>query len=82
MHTSEKRGQLSSSKPGDSLAVSKRLQQELMTIMTSEDQTVSAFPEGDSLFSWLGTIQGPKGTVFEGFKFTLSFKFPAGKKPG
>jgi hypothetical protein len=24
---------------------------------------VSAFPEGESLFKWIGTISGPKGTV-------------------
>jgi ubiquitin-conjugating enzyme E2 C len=78
VHTSSKQGQVSNTTTCDSQAISKRLQQELMTMMTSEDQTVSAFPEGDSLFTWLGTIQGPTGTVYEGFKFTLNLKFPAG----
>eukprot|EP00884_Botryococcus_braunii_P015665 jgi/Botrbrau1/2782/Bobra.0164s0059.1 len=77
VHTSAKQGQVSNARVCDSQAVSKRLQQELMTMMTSEDQTVSAFPEGDSLFTWLGTIQGPVGTVYQGFKFTLNLKFPA-----
>jgi ubiquitin-conjugating enzyme E2 C len=27
------------------------------------DRNVSAFPEGESLFKWIGTISGPKGTV-------------------
>jgi len=39
---------------------------------------VSAFPEGDNLFSWIGTIQGATGTVYEGLSFKLSLKFPTG----
>ncbi len=27
------------------------------------DKTVSAFPDGDNLFNWKGTIQGAAGTV-------------------
>lgn len=27
------------------------------------DQSVSAFPEGENLFKWVGTITGPEGTV-------------------
>lgn len=80
VHTSAKQGQVSNARTCDSQAVSKLLQQELMTMMTSEDQTVSAFPEGDSLFTWLGTIQGPMGTVYQGFKFVLNLKFPPGAK--
>lgn len=41
----------------DSAAVAKRLQQELMSMMTSGDKGISAFPQGDSLFSWVGTIE-------------------------
>ena len=29
----------------------------------SADPGVSAFPEGDNLFRWIGTIEGGKGTV-------------------
>ena len=32
------------------------------TQMTT-DQGVSAFPEGDNMFKWVGTIRGPVGTV-------------------
>eukprot|EP01108_Squamamoeba_japonica_P009580 TRINITY_DN9035_c0_g1_i1.p1 TRINITY_DN9035_c0_g1~~TRINITY_DN9035_c0_g1_i1.p1 ORF type:complete len:188 (-),score=83.25 TRINITY_DN9035_c0_g1_i1:85-606(-) len=52
-----------------SAAVGKRLQKELMTLMMSGNKDVSAFPDGDNLFSWIGT-------VFEGSKFKLSLKFP------
>jgi hypothetical protein len=29
----------------------------------SGDKGISAFPNGDDVFSWIGTIIGPKGTV-------------------
>jgi len=38
-------------------AVTKRLQQELMSLMCGGDSGVSAFPAGDNLFNWVGTIQ-------------------------
>lgn len=37
-------------------AVTKRLQQELTTLMFGGESGVSAFPSGDSLFTWVGTI--------------------------
>ncbi|PNF17979.1 Ubiquitin-conjugating enzyme E2 C, partial [Cryptotermes secundus] len=40
------------------------------------DRNVSAFPEGESLFKWIGTISGPKGTVYEDLTFKLSLEFP------
>merc|ERR1711988_792352 len=63
---------------GDGTSVTKRLQTELMQLMMSGDQSVSAFPEGDNLFSWIGTITGSPGTVYEGLSFKLSLKFPSG----
>jgi len=33
------------------------------------DRSVSAFPEGESLFKWIGTISGPIGTVRSLFSF-------------
>ena len=63
---------------GDSVALTKRLQSELMSLMASADPGVSAFPDGDSLFSWLGTIQGAVSTVYEGLSYKLSLKFPSG----
>ncbi len=63
---------------GDCVALTKRLQSELMSLMGSADPGVSAFPDGDSLFSWLGTIQGAGSTVYEGLSYKLSLKFPSG----
>ncbi|KAI9329174.1 ubiquitin conjugating enzyme E2-C, Ubc11 [Obelidium mucronatum] len=57
-------------------AVAKRLQSELMQLMMSNTQGVSAFPEADNLLSWAATIQGPAGTVYEGLTYKLSMKFP------
>ena len=66
------------SHPVDSHAVTKRLQSELMGLMASADAGVSAFPDGDSLFSWVGTIHGAAGTAYEGLSYKLSLRFPTG----
>ena len=62
-------------------AVSKRLQSELMALMTAGDAGVSAFPEGDSLFFWVGSIEGAAGTVYAGMRFKMSLRFPAVRPP-
>lgn len=38
---------------------------------------VSAFPDGDNLFHWLGTIHGPAGTPYEGHAYRIKMAFPA-----
>jgi len=57
-------------------SVSKRLQTELMNLMMKPESGVSAFPEGDSLFRWVGTIEGPLHTVYEGLTYKLTLEFP------
>lgn len=37
---------------------------------------VSAFPDGDTLYRWIGTIEGPANTVYDGLKYKLTFLFP------
>lgn len=59
----------------DSSSVKKRLQQELMSLMMSSDDGVSAFPEEDNMFKWVGTIEGPQETVYEGLKYHLTLDF-------
>ncbi|KAI8539822.1 hypothetical protein RHMOL_Rhmol09G0212900 [Rhododendron molle] len=44
--------------------------------MSSGDIGVSAFPEGESIFAWIGTIEGGKGTTYEGLSYKLSLRFP------
>lgn len=36
---------------------------------------ISAFPEGDNILSWKGTITGVEGTVYEGMEYKLSLTF-------
>jgi len=57
-------------------SVNKRLQSELMQLMMSGDTGISAFPEGDNIFQWTGTISGGDGTVYEGYTYKLQLKFP------
>ncbi|XP_067410669.1 ubiquitin-conjugating enzyme E2 C [Emydura macquarii macquarii] len=67
--------------PGSSAArgsVGKRLQQELMTLMMAGDAGISAFPESDNLFRWIGTIDGAAGTVYQDLRYKLSLEFPDG----
>lgn len=42
----------------------------------SGDPGISAFPESDNMFSWVGTINGGKDTVYEGLSYKLSLRFP------
>ncbi|XP_043824833.1 ubiquitin-conjugating enzyme E2 C-like isoform X2 [Dromiciops gliroides] len=68
-------------KPGVGAArrsVDKRLQQELMTLMMSGDKGISAFPESDNLFKWVGPIHGAVGTEYEDLRYKLSLEFPSG----
>ncbi|KAK2349491.1 ubiquitin-conjugating enzyme E2-17 kDa [Trifolium repens] len=54
-----------------------RLQKELMALMMSGgDLGVSAFPVGENIFTWVGTIEGGKGTLYEGLSYKLSLRFP------
>ena len=41
-----------------------------MSIMMEGSEDCTAFPEGDNLFSWVGTIVGSDGTAYE----KLSYK--------
>lgn len=34
-----------------------------MVLMMSTEKGVSAFPDGENLFKWIGTIAGPRDTV-------------------
>ena len=48
----------------------------MLIIQTRGDPGVSAFPEGDNIFSWVGTIKGSLGTVYDGLSYKLCLKFP------
>ncbi|XP_072013893.1 ubiquitin-conjugating enzyme E2 C-like [Amphiura filiformis] len=61
----------------DGHSVSKRLQRELMALMMSASPGISAFPEGDDIFKWVGTLEGAAGTVYEDLKYKISLHFPS-----
>ena len=48
-----------------------------MVFQTSGNKDVSAFPEADNLFEWVGTIKGSSGTVYAGMEYKLKLKFPS-----
>ena len=76
--TTTKKSENVTNLPKDRHSVSKRLQQELLSLMMSGEKGVSAFPDGDNLFKWIGTISGPIGTVYEGLEYRLVLEFPNG----
>ncbi len=47
----------------------KRLQKELMGLMMSKDEGISAFPDADNILSWTATIDGA-----DQFQFMLTFR--------
>ncbi|CAM0880892.1 unnamed protein product [Alopecurus aequalis] len=58
-------------------SVVRRLQSELMALMMGGDPGVSAFPEGDNIFQWIGTIDGSAATAYEGTSYRLALAFPS-----
>ena len=40
------------------------------------DGMVSAFPEEDNFFKWVGTLKGSDGTVYEGLEYKIALFFP------
>ena len=58
-------------------SVVRRLQSELMALMMGGDPGVSAFPEGDNMLHWVGTIDGSAGTAYEGTSYRLALAFTA-----
>ena len=43
----------------------------------SGNSGVSAFPDGDNLFSWAAQITGGAGTLYEDLTYKLSLSFPS-----
>jgi ubiquitin-conjugating enzyme E2 C len=67
----------SGSAPAASAAsTTKRLTQELMGLMSSGNKDVTAFPDNDNLFLWVGQINGTAGTVYEGLAYKIQLSFP------
>ncbi|XP_038076258.1 probable ubiquitin-conjugating enzyme E2 C [Patiria miniata] len=56
--------------------VTNRLNQELMQLMMSPPKGISAFPDGDNIFSWKATVEGSPDSMYEGLNYKLSMTFP------
>lgn len=54
--------------------VSKILHKDLSEIMANPLEGISAFPE-ESMQTWMGTIEGPSGSHYDGKKFRLKIEF-------
>lgn len=47
-----------------------------MDLMRIADKGISAFPETENLFKWIGTIHGGSDTVYADQRYRLSMEFP------
>ena len=43
----------------------------------SGNKDVTAFPDGDNMFAWTGSVKGVAGTAYEGMVFRVRLVFPA-----
>ncbi|KAF2716282.1 hypothetical protein K431DRAFT_307924 [Polychaeton citri CBS 116435] len=57
--------------------VIKRLQSELMALMTSPTPGLSAFPAGNDMTKWTATIEGPADTPYAKLTFKLTLSYPS-----
>jgi len=57
-------------------SVTSRLMKELSEIMCSTDKSVTAFPDEEDTFKWVGKIKGPEGSVYSDKAYKLSLRFP------
>ncbi|PFH46117.1 hypothetical protein AMATHDRAFT_70602 [Amanita thiersii Skay4041] len=74
---SSQKSNVTTSNQQNSGSVTKRLGNELMTLMMSSSPGISAFPKSDgNLFEWVGTIEGAPETVYAGLAFRISISFP------
>lgn len=56
--------------------VAKRLQSDLMMLIMNPIKGVSAFPDGDNLLLWKGTVEGNDDGVYAGMEYSLTISFP------
>ena len=49
----------------------------ILFLQMSGDQGVSAFPDGDNLFSWVATIHGAAETMYDKLSYKLTLRFPS-----
>ena len=45
-----------------------------MSLMMSGDKGISAFPDGDTLLTWVATVTGPDDSVYEGKEQSINLE--------
>ena len=53
------------------------MRNENSVLQMSGDQGISAFPDGDNLFSWIATMNGGMDTMYESLSYKLTLQFPS-----
>ncbi|CCW65919.1 unnamed protein product [Phytomonas sp. Hart1] len=66
-----------SSESQDKANAAARLQKELMELILTDVDGISAFPHNDDLFHWVATVSGVERTPYEGLEYRLSMNFPS-----
>eukprot|EP01096_Ripella_sp_DP13-Kostka_P003602 TRINITY_DN15434_c0_g1_i1.p1 TRINITY_DN15434_c0_g1~~TRINITY_DN15434_c0_g1_i1.p1 ORF type:complete len:196 (-),score=80.94 TRINITY_DN15434_c0_g1_i1:215-733(-) len=61
----------------DSASTMRRLQSELMSLMTAPPPGVSAFPNGGNFFNWNASINGVSSTPYADQQYKLTLEFPS-----
>ncbi|KAG5503556.1 hypothetical protein JKF63_05696 [Porcisia hertigi] len=61
---------------GNSSGAAARLQKELVEVVMSDAEGISAYPEDDNLFRWIGSVKGVANTPYEELEYTLLLVFP------
>jgi len=54
----------------------KRLQNDLMSLMAKPVEGIQAFPEGENMLFWGASIEGPQNTPYSGQRYKLTLEFP------
>ncbi|KAK7197025.1 ubiquitin-conjugating enzyme E2 [Novymonas esmeraldas] len=60
---------------GGNSGAAARLQKELMEVMMSDAEGISAYPEDDNLFRWIGSVTGVPNTPYEALEYNLLLVF-------
>jgi ubiquitin-conjugating enzyme E2 D/E len=58
------------------MSTRRRLEREYTVLKASPPEGCWAQPDENNLFSWKATIEGPKGSPYEGGAFNLSIQYP------
>jgi ubiquitin-conjugating enzyme E2 C len=53
-----------------------RIQKELRNLMMNQYKYITACPENDNIYKWIGTIIGPEDTYYTNLRYRLSIEFP------